>query len=97
MNKYEFAERIEALIQLLLECEVFATIKENNYEFKITNCEIFEELNYLTFRFEIENYNNSELIMCSQNIINNIKTFIDKNVSSCYNCYIKRGNKNETN
>ena len=26
-----------------------------------------------------------------------IKSFIDKNVSSCYNCYIKRGNKNETN
>lgn len=97
MNKYEFAERVEALIQLLIECEVITTIKGNNYEVKITNCEIFEELNYLTFRFEVENYNNKELTLVSQHIINNITTFIDKNVSWYYNCYIKRGNRNETN
>ena len=48
MNKYEFAERVEAIIQLLIDCEVITTIKGNNYEVKITNCEIFEELNYLT-------------------------------------------------
>lgn len=97
MNKYEFAERVEAIIHLLIECEVITTIKGNNYEVKITNCEIFEELNYLTFRFEVENYNNRELTLVSQHIINNIITFIDKNVSSCYNCYIKEGNRNESN
>lgn len=27
MNKYEFAERVEAIIQLLIDCEVITTIK----------------------------------------------------------------------
>lgn len=97
MNKYEFAERVEAIIHLLIECEVITTIKGNNYEVKITNCEIFEELNYLTFRFEVENYNNRELTLVSQHIINNITTFIDKNASWYYNCYINGGNRNESN
>ena len=95
MDKYEFSRRIEKLINLLIQCKVIVIIKENNLEIKITNCEDFDELNFLTFK--ADKYSNRDLILFSNYIITTISTFIDKNISSCYNCYIKGDNKNETN